>query len=147
MGTCLACYEKYKRTQPSTTTTNKPCRLLQSRLLAFTYNMLVEKNSMDGVYCIGLSDPGSGWRCIHCQTMETSRDFSFRVGPEYKVQFQIPLCEGCRLHSVVPNKIYTPEQIHFRSFLQLSIVCDLLDIHRVFASKHELADIELMMVL
>lgn len=103
---------------------------------------------VDGVYCIGLTDAASGWRCINCGVFETSRDFSFRVGPQDKVQFQIPLCEDCRLHSVVPQKIYNPDMVQFRSFFQLTIVCDLLDIYNLFKQRHpeQSEQVEIMMV-
>ncbi len=148
MGACISCYEKYKMTRPSTTTKNKQCRLLQSRVLTFTYNVLMNQPA-DGVYCIGQTDATAGWRCANCQVIETARDFSFRVGPQNKVQFQIPLCDDCRLHSVQPQKIYSSDGAnsgHFRAFLQLSVVCDLLDIHYLYKQRHPLSDVEIMMV-
>jgi hypothetical protein len=138
MGLCLSWYKKQKLVRPSCSTSQNPQRhLIQSRVLNFTYKSLCQDRPIDGVYCIGLTDPTAGWRCINCAMFATDRDFTFRVGPENKVQFQIPLCERCRdiprLQSIILNKIYTPEQTQFHAFLHLSIVCDLLEIHRIFA--------------
>lgn len=74
----------------------------------------------------------SSFRCIQCGTFETAHDFVLHIGHQFHVRFQLPLCDKCRLYSVLPNQSYLPDHLGFRAFTQLSIVNDLLRIHHHF---------------
>lgn len=152
MGQCLSdnCFCPCTQlTKPSIPPQHHQSLVMQKRVLEFTYDILCNKHDpKPGPHLLGVADSSAGWRCVVCGLFETAQDFCIRVNSLHHVQFQIPLCDKCRLYSVVPNCIYSPNQTTFRAFYQLPIVCDLLKIHAIYAKRQNMNTLpELMMAL
>src|SRR5579872_2748774 len=138
MGVCSSVCNRSKLTRPSSPPKHASGQLVQKHVLDFTYRTLCEDSLIRGPHGLSAVSPVAGWRCAQCGLFETTRDFVIQIGDDAHVQFQVPLCDACRLYSVIPNQSYSPSNPAFRSFYQLSIVSDLLKLHRHFVEQHKI---------